>query len=1106
MSFEKCTVTLNLAGKIRPTEIREAASEYERDGMATDAALLQAVEDQLALAQMDEKRISKAVRDAYESRGGAKLEDQPSAPSTARPRLENADISNAPLMQWEQGTEDMLTAYLASGWTLHIYHGDGDATLSVLDAAGNEYGEEKEFPSIEAAKRAAPKEYQKLKADFEKNMVGWYSASNDVKMSRRQQPIQGQQFLLNGETFNEEKRRKIQDYFIRVKAVQEQLALQGGVIGEKQDVYQAEELSYGRIQEQMREFKSKVVEPLLKDVQKRKLTLPELAMYAYAKHAPERNAAMQAINPKLPPGTGSGMTNTEASQIMAQFQADGKTQDLEDLHNELMVITSTTRQLLYNEGLITQEEFDAWDSKYDNYVPLRGFVEDETDVVDGVEKKHGRGAGKGFNIRGAESTRALGRTSEAGHVIENILNDYERAVVRVERNDVAKVFLNLVTTNPDSSLWEIDARRTTAAFNKGTQTVTYNQLIDKGEDTVSVKLAGKEVYIKINDPLLVRALRQASTDETGATTRILMQSLGWYTAWMRNVLTRFNPAFGFSNAVKDFGFGAVSILADLGPKGAALYAKNYATSAGANARNEFDRVDMTKAVDRQYAEFRAAGATTGGYHMRDLQEMRKELQNLIVEYGGQPVTLAQKLIATKGINQAYTASKKVLRTLELIGSLSENQARFAAFRAAREMGKSPSEAASIAKNLTTNFNRKGEWGSALNTLYLFFNAGVQGTDKMLKNLQSPQVQALMAGTVGMTVGLAMLGSLVGGDDDDGQPLWDKIPQFEKERNLIIMLPPEVEVNGAERVGKNGRYIKIPVQYGLNVFTSLGYTIADVLRNVNDKTAGVTPGRAALNTVGSVFGAFNPLGGAVDLSSPTSVGMAAAPSIADVGIQLGAGVDSFNRPTSPAKSPFDKKPDSENFGPSMIGTWEQRLAAWMNKSTGGDAAVSGVIDVAPGTLRNVKRNTVGGTGDFLSSVFVNIPSKLTSPGAEFDNRDLPVLKAFYGEADDNTNLGLYYERKAEAELAKYEADQRKKLDIDATYTDEESGMQAIGERAKLYTVKMTRLKKEEIEIRTDPKLTEQERNLGLLQINKDRATFAREFNAEYIGMKKDVAKK
>lgn len=923
--------------------------------------------------------------------------------------------------------------------------------------------------------------------------------------SNRQPVVNGQHYQLPAETRNAQTRRALQDYFIRVKEVQTALVAQGGTIGEAQDVYQAEELSYGRMQEQMRDFKEQVVKPLLKDAQKADLTLAELAMYAYAKHARERNQAMGQINPKLAPGTGSGMTDKEASDILNQFRLDGKDQALSALHARLMAITSTTRQLLLAEGLITTDEFTAWDGKYDNYVPLRGFIEDEIDVVDGAQKRHGRTAGKGFNIRGAESTRALGRTSLAGHVIENIFNDYERAVARVERNDVAKVFLNLVTTNPDPDLWEIDAVRTTASFNKGTQTVTYNQLIDKGEDTVSVKVGGKEVYIKVKDPLLVRALRQASTDETGATTRILMKYLGWYTAYMRNVLTRFNPAFGITNAVRDFGFGAVSVLADLGPSGVAKFVKNYATSAGANVRAEFDRADPSKPVDRMYAEFRAAGATTGGFHMRDLQEMRKELQNLVVEYGGVPVTTMQKLIATKGIRQAYKAGKATLRILELAGSLSENQARFAAFRTAREMGKSPAAAASIAKNLTTNFNRKGEWGSALNTLFLFFNAGVQGTDKMMKNLKKPGVQALMAGTVGMTVGLALMGASMGGDDDDGQPLWDKIPQFEKERNLIIMLPPSIEMNGTERVGKTGRYIKIPVQYGLNVFTSMGYTLADLARHGKDKTAGVTPGKAAVNSIASVFGAFNPMGGAVNIDDPVSIGMAVAPSIADVGIQFGAGVDGFGRPTSPAKSPFDTKPDSENYGPSMAGTWEQRVAAWVNDATGGDAAVPGAVDLAPGTVRNLKRNLAGGTGDFVSSVLVNIPSKLMSENGELEHRDVPVLKTFYGKVDDNVNLGLYYERKAEAAKAADEAKRRMKLGIEFGYRKEDELLQDLGTRAEYYTGQMTMLRKAELEVMGSKELTEPERKLQVQQIKKERGALARAFNAEFMEMKKEAVK-
>jgi hypothetical protein len=50
--------------------------------------------------------------------------------------------------------------------------------------------------------------------------------------------------------------------------------------------------------------------------------------------------------------------------------------------------------------------------------------------------------------------------------------------------------------------------------------------------------------------------------------------------------------------------------------------------------------------------------------------------------------------------------------------------------------------------------------------------------------------------------------------------------YEKERNLIIMLPPgDTLGKGVDRVGKYGRYIKIPVQYGLNFFPNIGSILA-----------------------------------------------------------------------------------------------------------------------------------------------------------------------------------------------------------------------------------------------------------------------------------------
>lgn len=914
--------------------------------------------------------------------------------------------------------------------------------------------------------------------------IGAFDPDNaDIRYSKRQQPIQGQQFYLKGETRTAEQRRIFQDYFLRMKEVQDAIAEQGGVIDEAQDVYLAEALSYGRLQEQLTDFKEQTVKPMLAKLRAAKLETSDLALYAYAMHAKERNAAMSSRNARLKSDEGSGMTDKEADDIIDAYRQDGKLKDLQDIHKDLMAITSTTRLVLLDEGLISQEEFDAYENQYSYYVPLRGFITDESDLVSGEQVRSPRvGGGKGFNIRGKETVRALGRTSRAGHIIENIISDYERAIARAERNNVAKKFLDLVTTNPDPDLWQIDAERTTASLNKQTGMVQYNKLIDKGEDTISVKIDGKEVYIKINDPLLVRAMRAAGKDETGEVTKFLVNTIGWYGNLMRNTLTRFNPAFGVTNAIKDFGFSSVSMLADLGPKGMALFWKNYANP---------------KQSGPIYEEFRAAGATTGGWHMRNTKDMQKELRTMMTWEGGSGVKFG-----------TYRAAKGLLNTLEWVGQYSETQARFAAYKAARDMGLSPARAASIAKEVSTNFNRKGEWGSAMNTAYVFFNAGVQGSAKTLKNLRSPYVMGAMAGLTGLSTALAFMGASVGGDDDDEQAYWDKIPDEIKQRNIIIMLPPGDPLvgTGYARVGSRGRYIKIPIQYGLNVFSTLGYQIADVIRHVENKNRGKSVGKAAINMTSVTFGAFNPIGGAFDPTKPVDVALAAAPSIVDVAIQFAAGVDAFGRPTSPAKSPFDQKPDSENYSPAMAGSWEQRLTTWLNANTGGDQAVAGAIDLAPGTVRNMVRNVTGGAGDFLSSVFVNLPSKMLDPAADIKSSDIPILKALYGEADESTDLSEYYQRRADVMKAADEAGRRAKLGIKFDYDEENVGLQSLGKAAKVYTDLISELRKREIEIGTDQSLSKSEITQMRKDIQRERVSVARDFNNLFMQMKRDVEDK
>lgn len=905
-------------------------------------------------------------------------------------------------------------------------------------------------------------------------------------------------FPLDDETRTQKFRRFVQDYFLRVKTVQDAVLRGGGIVDERRNVYEAEARMYGRVQEQLLDFSKDWVEPMLDRAAKAGIDLDELALYAYAKHAPERNAYIDSINPKLQ-GKGSGMTDADAAAVVARIPA-GKLQQFEDLRQDLLAITETTRRVLLDEGLITQEEYDAWTQQYQDYVPLRGF-----DVVDDETGTIRPGSGRGFNVRGKESLKALGRASRAGDIIENVVRDYQRAVIRAERNAVGKVFLDLVTSNPDPTLWEVDSKTPKRSMNRLTGMVALSMETDKGPDTVAVKVGGREVYITVHDELLLRAMRKASVDESGQMQRALAVSLGAYNDWMRNTLTRYNPVFGLTNALKDVQTGAVSALDELGAAGAAKYATYYRAAMAASFRNETRSLGKAgrfwgdPAMDKAFEEFKAAGGTTGGWFLRDPKEIERDLRQIMVAAGASPRTAGERITGSK----AWQGAKAALRYVELFGAASENASRMAAYRAARDMGRTPAQAASIAKNLTTNFNRKGEWGTGLNSLYLFFNAAVQGTARTLSALKSPKVQALMAGVTATAAALALANAEMGGDDDDGEAFWDKIPDHEKERSLIIMLPPGEQLDGANRVGKMGRYLKLPLPYGFNIFPVLGYQMADVGRYARNRNRGVSPAKAAINMVSAVAGSYNPVGGSFDLTDPIQVAMAASPTIVDAGIQLGAGVNNFGRPVGPRKGRDDTKPDSETFTPAQAGTPSQKLARWMNSVTGGNEARSGRIDVMPGTLDNAVRLATGGVGVFLRDVFINMPTKLVDPEATTRARDVPFLRNLFGQVDENVDRGLFYERTREVLDEARTALNEMKLGVDVKYDERSRGLQALGKVAQSYTGVISDLRKEELRIVDDPDLTADQKKAARRDIESRRNEFVRQFNELYLEKMADV---
>ncbi|MFY8150623.1 MAG: LPD38 domain-containing protein, partial [Hyphomicrobiales bacterium] len=262
------------------------------------------------------------------------------------------------------------------------------------------------------------------------------------------------------------------------------------------------------------------------------------------------------------------------------------------------------------------------------------------------------------------------------------------------------------------------------------------------------------------------------------------------------------------------------------------------------------------------------------------------------------------------------------RTVENVNAGIENAIRLSTYANARKMGLSPARAASIAKNVTVNFSRRGTAGPAMNSLYMFFNASVQGTAALLTSMRSPRVRKRLGYVAAFGAAVTLMNMILDEEDDDGESFYAKISDFDKQRNLIIMLP-----------GTDGQHLKIPLPYGHNVFYGMGRGAIE----------GVF-GRPALEVAGDLgvaaIESFNPVGGASSLLNLI------APTVVDPIVDLSRNRDFADRPIMPDQPAYDTPlPDAQRYWSSVSPIWRTVTEA-LTDLTGGDQVKPGAIDVSP----------------------------------------------------------------------------------------------------------------------------------------------------------------
>ena len=773
-------------------------------------------------------------------------------------------------------------------------------------------------------------------------------------------------------TLFDEFRFKAQDRFHYLNKLQKAAAAERGIqeLPEGEDAYLAELRYHGMAGAAIEDFHREHVEPLMEAIADAKLTVDDVDLYLRARHAPEANAQLERINPDREDNQAlSGMSNDEAAAVMAKFRADGHSDALNGIAERVDAITAARRRMLVEAGLETQETVDKWEETYRYYVPLK-----REGHVGQLPPR-----GKGFDTRGKEKRRA-GSTKDVVHVLANVVAQYESTAVKAEKVKVGKAFLRFALNNSNPELYEVNKIEYKPTFDAD-GLVHYRP--DTGyalaDNVLVVRVDGVDHRITFNEvnPVAMRiahALRNLGADEQGP----IFNILSTLTRWLAIVNTGANPEFVISNFARDLQTAGYNLTATEADKLKWTIIKDVGKAwRGIRAFQKGKHHAWAPYFD----EFRKAGAQTGWMeHYKTIEDREKALVRMIEQMGdtSTPAKIRQGL-------------KAVIDFVEKENTAVENAVRLSAFVHARRAGLSEAKAARIAKEMTVNFNRRGDMGQVLNAVYLFYNASIQGTVRIFQAVKkSKKVRAMMAATVVFAAVLDMVNRAIGGDDDDGEPRYDKVPDFVKERNLIIMRD-------------DGSYFKIPLPWGYNVLHVLGQTIGEAFTQRNWR-----PGKSAARVAAATLSAFNPIGGSESLLQFLS------PTITDPLVQWAENKDWAGKPLRPASNPFGvDTPNSQKYWNSVRAP-SKWFTDTMNELTGGDEVRPGAIDISPEAIDLMIDTFTGGAGRFLSDV-VSTPAKALSD-EPIESYEVPLLRKVYGAPGMGTVTQEFYERVEEVRLA------------------------------------------------------------------------------------------
>lgn len=779
----------------------------------------------------------------------------------------------------------------------------------------------------------------------------------------------------------------MQDKLVDTKRVQQAIERANRTVEDEWNPYQKEMLYHGRSAKLTQDFLVNEIKPLFKAMTDEGITMGELETFLWNRHAQERNAQIRSINASMPDG-GSGITDQDAQDYLNSLTSDQRDK-FDSLAKMVDKITEGTRKLLVTSGLETQDTVLDWQNTYQNYVPLQRAD---------VEGSKGRlGTGQGFSIKGTSTKRAMGSDKKVVDILANLMMQRERTIVRAEKNRVALALYGLAIQNENPGFWlpvnpeamRAPVKTMTELMNLGLNSLDFdglmkeptvrvinpktglvesviNPVLRNRDNVLAVRINGKDRFLFFNqdDPRAIRmveSLKNLDADQIGT----ILSGFRMVTRWFASINTQFNPIFGIVNLTRDVGGGAINLTStQIAGKEARVLMNIAPAIAGIYKDLRADRSGKSRsgsAWSRLWEEFQEVGGKTG---YRDLymtsDDRAKALQ--------------------KEINAIYEGAPKkffkgIFNWLSDYNETLENGVRLAAYKVARDQGMSKDQAAALAKNLTVNFNKKGQIAQQAGALYAFFNANIQGNVRLAETLRGPSGKKIILGGFLLGAAQAVLLSAAGYDDDEP-------PDFVRERNLIIP------------IGR-GNFFNIPLPLGLHLIPNTGRVVTQIALNKGEGAAHLLVG-----LLGSYVDAFDPMG-----SSGFSV-QTLTPTLIDPLAALSENRDSFGKEIA--------KEDRSNLNPTpgfhrakdTASKFSKIVSEGVNWVSGGNQYVPGELSPTPDQIDFLIGQVTGGVGREALKIDQTVRSLVS--GEELPPHKIPLVGRFYGTTQSQSaESGKFY---------------------------------------------------------------------------------------------------